>query len=141
MIPFLLAAVFFIQTSPQFADPQTLKPIAVSEQEAKQHQLDFHRLYVRLKAPPKPGRNELLGLVFDVIVDPTGTVISAIAVPEKPEAPPELIAQGESLVRELRFKPFERGGHAITAAFQTYVSVLPPELKPAQHVSFPKVRD
>ena len=146
MIPFLIAAVFFFQTSPQladrqFADPQTLKPVVVSSKEAKQHQLDSRRPYLRLKAPPKPGSAEMLGLAFDVIVDPTGAVISATEVREKPESPPELVAQAESLVRALRFKPFERDGHAITAAFQTYVSTLPPELKPAQHVSFPKVRD
>jgi len=146
MIPFLIAAVFFFHASPQlaerqFADPQTLKPIAVSSREAKQHQLSSGPLYVRLKAPPKPGSNELLGLSFDVIVDPAGAVISAIAIPEKPEPPPELVTQAESLVRALKFKPFERDGHAITAGFQTYVGVLPPELKPAQHVSFPKVRD
>jgi len=80
MIPFLIAAVFFIQTSPQLADPEVLKPVAVSSKEAKQHKLDSHRPYLRLKAPPKPGSAEMLGLAFDVIVDPTGAVISAIEV-------------------------------------------------------------
>ncbi len=147
MISFFIAAVFFFHPSPQLADrqladPQTLSPIAVSSREAKQHQLGgAHPLYLRLKAPPKPGSTEMLGISFDVIVDPTGAVISAIAVQEKPELPPELIAQAEALVRALKFKPFEREGHAITAGFQTYVGMLPPELKPAQHVSFPKVRD
>src|SRR6476646_4656040 len=146
MIPLFIAVVFFFQTSPQladrqFADPQTLNPVTVSSMEAAQHQLGPHPLYLRLKAPPKPGSTEMLGLSFDVIVDPTGAVISATEVREKPEPPPELVAQAESLVRALKFKPFERDGHAISAAFQTYVGVLPPELKPAQHVSFPKVRD
>lgn len=145
MVPFLVAAVFFFHASPQlaerqFADPQTLKPIAVSSREAKQHQLSSGPLYVRLKAPPKQ-ESYLFGIAFRVIVDPDGAVISAIAVPEKPESPPELVTQAESLVRALKFKPFERDGHAITAGFQTYVRVLPPELKPAQHVPFPKVRD
>ncbi len=146
MVPFFIAAVFFFHTSPQLADrqladPQTLDPIAVSSKEAKQHQLGPGPLYLRLKAPPKPGSAEMLGLSFRLIVDPTGAVISATEVREEPESPPELVAQAESLVRALKFKPFERDGHAITAGFQTYVGVLPPELKPAQHVSFPKVRD
>ena len=141
MIPFFIAAVFFFHTSPQLADPQTLNPIVVSSKEAKQHQLGPGPLYLRLKAPPKPGSTEMLGLSFRVIVDPAGAVISATEVREKPESPPELVAQAESLVRALKFKPFERDGHAITAGFQTYVGVLPPELKPAHHVSFPKVRD
>lgn len=140
MISFLIAAVFFFQSSTQPSDPPTLKPIAVSSKEAKQHQLSPGPLYVRLKAPPKQGTYSF-GIAFDVIVDPAGAVISAIAVPEKPEWPPELVAQAESLVRALKFSPFERDGHAITAGFQTYVDVLPPELKLAQHVSFPKVRN
>jgi ankyrin repeat protein len=145
MVPFLIAAVFLFQTSPQladrqFADPQTLSPIAVSSKEAAQHQLSSSPLYVRLKATPRQG-SYVFGISVDVIVHPAGTVISAIAVQEKPEFPPEVVAQAESLVRTLKYKPFEREGHAVTAAFQTYVGVLPPELKPAQHVPFPKVRD
>jgi ankyrin repeat protein len=145
MVPFLIAAVFLFQTSPQladrqFADPQTLSPIAVSSKEAAQHQLSSSPLYVRLKATPRQG-SYVFGISVDVIVDPAGTVISAIAVQEKPEFPPEVVAQAESLVRTLKYKPFEREGHAVTAELQTYVGVLPPELKPAQHVAFPKVRD
>ena len=141
MIPVLIAAVFFFQASSQLADPQTARPIAVSSKEAKQHQLNPGPLCVRLKAAPKPGSAGSFGLAFEVVVDPTGAVISATEVREKPESPPELAAQAESVVRALKFKPFERDGHAITAGFQAYVSVLPPELKPAQHVSFPKVTD
>jgi ankyrin repeat protein len=45
------------------------------------------------------------------------------------------------MVRTLHFKPFERAGHPVSVTFDRNVFLLPPELKPAQHIPFLKVKD
>jgi hypothetical protein len=52
-----------------------------------------------------------------------------------------VLAQADAMVRTLHFKPFERAGHPVSVTFDRNVFLLPPELKPAQHIPFLKVKD
>ena len=78
----------------------------------------------------------------EVVTDTAGAVVSAKVVPASgPEFTPENMAQAESLVRALHFTPFERNGHPVMARFERNVNLLPPEVKLARRVPFPKVKD
>ena len=138
MIELFVAAIFMVQAVPQLSGQAP--PLAVSRAEVFEHAPGLDELFVRVNRDPRKWLETFSSITIDVVANVAGEVISAKAVPDG-ESLPEAITQAESLVRTLRFRPFERNGHAVAAKFQVMVSVLPRELKPALHVPFPKVRD
>jgi len=78
------------------------------------------------------------GIPVRVTVDVDGNVISAIA---DKSVSADLQSRSEAAAKNLHFRPFERGGHAVVASFEHRVIVLPPELLPKTHIPFPTIRD
>ena len=139
MKAFLLAALLLPLTAQQTTQP-VQDTIAVQDWEADQHLIGdppFLRVGRDLA-----GRMRFSSIEVQVTVDAGGSVIavdsSAMQGSDR-EIPPETIAAAESLVRLLRFRPFERDGHPVTAKFQEDVFLLPPEVVPVRNLPFPKV--
>jgi len=140
MIELFVAALFMLQAAPQAISQTPSAPISVSREEADRHMAGPDALYLPVKWHSRDPLNS--SITVEVVAGATGAVVSAKAVPESgPEFTPENMAQAELLVRALHFTPFKRNGHAVMARFERYVSLLPPEVKLARRVPFPKVKD
>jgi uncharacterized protein DUF6438/ankyrin repeat protein len=144
MLTLLLAAIMLaipLQASERNKPPA---PIHVSNKEAGEHAIGEgdHWLYLRV---PQSQWSFFSSVKVAVVVDATGAVISSVPQPASTDGnrriPGSVIAQADSMVRALQFKPFERAGHPVSVTFEQDVALLPPELKPVQHVPFPKVKD
>jgi hypothetical protein len=148
MLHLLLAAAILSQaiqqpTADQHKPPA---PIRVSSKEAAQHSIHDgdNWLYLRI---PQNQWSFFSAIKVTAVVDTTGAVISS--VPQRERERPDgnrristtVLAQADAMVRALRFKPFERGGHPVSVTFDWDVALLPPELKPEKRVPFPKVKD
>ena len=142
MLHLILSALWIFQPVQQPTVAKPTPPTEVNHWEADEHRIDDRWLYLRVNTT-RAQRNYVGGIEFDAIVDPTGAVVSVVARPLGRDAklPLETVSQAESLVRALRYKPFERDGHAVTAKLTEYVQLLPPELKPLKHMPFPRVKD
>jgi len=139
MFSLLLAVAMILPPVQQAASPHSQPaPIRVFDNEINEHAINHDLLYLRT-AHPRP----FSGITVTVVVDTSGSVISALAMPENQEkdAQPALLIQAEAMVRGLQFKPFYREGHPVSVTFYRRVTCLPQELVPAQQVPFPKVRD
>ena len=146
MLHLLLATVMLAQPmqqpAPMPATPPA--PVRVSRQEARQHCVSGDdELYLRVSQGTGPF---FAGIKVTVVIDVNGTVVSAVALAKSQDRDlklsPGLLSQAEVLTRGgLHFKPFERAGHPVSATFEHYVALLPPESKPSRHVTFPKVKD
>src|SRR5438445_1297015 len=113
-------------------------PLAVSFDEVRDHLIGDPPL-IRVSLPQR--ESALLGMQgipVRVTVDVNGNVISAIA---DKSVSADLQSRAEGAEKNLHFRPFERGGHAVVASFEHRVIVLPPELVPKRHVPFPTIRD
>ncbi len=144
MLHLLLTAAILVLPSQQPNSDQNRPPapIQVSSTEAAVHSTNYDLLYLRVS------QNQwslFSSIEVTVVVDPSGTVISSCAQVASPDGNHSLsrstIAEAESMVRALHFEPFERAGHPVVVTFARTVYLLPPELKPAQHVPFPGVKD
>lgn len=140
MLHLVLAVVWMFQAGPQAATAKAPPPVEVNGWEAEQHQIGGGWHYIRVDSA-KPAQI-FAGVSVEAIVDADGSVISATGwLHPVIKVPPRIIAQTESLVRGLQYKPFMRNGRAVRAKFYEYVQLLPPEIKPARHVPFPRVKD
>jgi Domain of unknown function (DUF6438) len=111
--------------------PQADHP-RVSDEEVTLHRLGARRA-IRIPRPP----SGFVSIQVEVIVDAGGNVTSA-----KPVRGPEgLFEQAATLVKTLKYRPFERNGKPAAAAFTEYVNVFPPEEYAETHVPFPEVHD
>lgn len=72
-----------------------------------------------------------------IVVDPSGTVVSATAVDGFANA----FAAAEAQAMNWRYRPFTKDGKTIAATFRDVVSVYPPELQIARQIQFPEVTD
>ena len=84
------------------------------------------------------------GIKVAVTVDTHGAILSAVASREvdgEAKVPPQAFEEAEAVVRDLHYTPFERGGRPVAVKFDQYVGLLPPEITPARHIPFPKVKD
>lgn len=142
MFNLVLAAVIAFQPTQQPAPqpPKPPAPIQISKKEADEHSIEHELLYLRVADSYVPFYT---GITITVVVDAAGSIVSAVAVPgnQEKEVRRGLLTQAESMVRGLHFEPFQRAGHPVSVTFDRYVAVLPRELKPIQHVPFPKVKD
>jgi hypothetical protein len=120
---------------PEAAQPMPA-PIQVSTREADQHALGEDQLYLRITQKFQA----FSAIVVRVVVDPTGSIVSATGAPASPDGglklSPDIIAQAESMVRGLHFKPFLRAGHPVSVTFERYVALLPSETKLDKHIPF-----
>ena len=136
----LFGLILYAQSGQPATTPKAPQPIEVSDRESWQHFPPGQDLFLRIKADNVFYEN----IPVDTTVDAQGNVVSAKASREQPSRvkfPDGIFDQAEALVKDLHFTPFERNGHAVPAKFQAYVRLLPPELKPAKHVPFPRVKD
>jgi len=133
-----------IEQQPASDHDQSPDPIQASNKEADQHVIgdDDQQLYLRV---PQNQWSFFTSIRVTVVVDTTGAIISSVPQIASPDGthsiPRSVLAQADAMVRTLQFKPFERAGHPISVTFTRDVPLLPPELKPAQHVPSPKVKD
>lgn len=122
---------------------KTSTPVQVPSREVWEH-VPSRRPLSFLRIKPQPGKF-MFGASIEVqtTVDPEGNVVAVKAPHEvrNLQLPSALFEQAEAMVRELHFKPFERDGKPVSATFTFGVALLPPELKPAAHVPFPRVKD
>lgn len=140
----LTAAILVLPSQQPKSDQNPPAPIQVSRKEADQHVIGEgdHWLYLRV------AQNQwsmFSSIRVTVVVDTAGDIISSVPQTASTDGnhrvPSSVLAEAEAMVRTLRFKPFERAGHPVSVTFDRYVALLPPELKPAQRVPFPKVKD
>lgn len=119
-------------------------PIRVSNKEADQHAIGDGDRWFYLRVPQNQW-SFFSSIKVTVVVDTTGTIISSVpqvaSTDGNHKIPSSVLAQADSMVRTLHFKPFERAGHPVSVMFDRDVALLPPERKPAQRVPFPKVKD
>lgn len=141
MLNVLLYAVLLVQPGQPQSKPASVPPVEVSEREAAQHRLDHQTLFLRV--PKQHGFEDSLEIA--VTVDRTGSVISThidtTGRNRDYKNSPAILADAEAMVRSLKYSPFTRGGKPVVAQFRENVFLLPPELKPARHVPFPRVKD
>jgi ankyrin repeat protein len=128
--------------------PQTdQSPVKIPYQEVSSHRIGQQPLLRAEVNPTLGGVLALVGITVEVEVRPDGVVRSAKAMQTIQDmSPPEqvplsLLPKAESLVRGIRYAPFERDGHAVWASFEDRVQVLPLAIKPEHHVPFPEVKD
>jgi len=132
----LLAPFLFSQTNA--ADAGKTRPASVGEEEVADHRAGDPP-FLRISLPPREaGELAMEGIAVRVAVDSSGAVISALS---DENASAELRSRAAAVVRNLRYRPFQRGGHNVAAAFEERVRVLPPELIPKTRVPFPTVHD
>jgi ankyrin repeat protein len=141
MLNVLLYAVLLAQPGLPQSKSAPVPPVEVSEREAAEHRLDRQTLFLRV--PKQHGFEDYLEI--SVTVDRAGSVISTHIDTTGRNSPyknsPAILADAEAMVRSLKFSPFTRGGKPVVAQFTENVFLLPPELKPAKHVPFPRVKD
>lgn len=136
----LFGLILYAQSGQPATSTKAPPPIEVSDRESWEHFPPGQDLFLRIKADNLFYEN----IAVETTVDAQGNVISAKASHDRPsrvKLPPGIFDQAEALVKDLHFKPFDRNGHAVPAKFQVDVNLLPLELKPAKHVSFPRVKD
>jgi hypothetical protein len=142
MLHFLLAVAWIFQPAQQPTAGKASPPVEVSPREADQHRIGDPWLFIRVNTEhPEQMRSSYI--TFEVVVGPTGAVVSATAQPpdRSVKMPADALPRAESAVRALRYQPFEREGHAVTAKLAVSVRILPPERRALQHVPFPIVKD
>jgi len=140
MIALVLATLLVAQAA-QEPDRSAQVTVAVPESESRQH-LIGDRPFLRLADHAQ--QDIFSNIRVQVTVDTKGNVTTANALrgqDRERSYPQKRLAEAESLVRALRYTPFERGGHPVAATFQEYVFVLPPEMLPLHHVPVPKIKN
>jgi hypothetical protein len=129
---------------PASGQHQQPDPIQVSSKEADQHSIGDGDRWFYLRVPQNQW-SFFSSIKVTVVVDTTGAIISSVPQGANTDGnrkiPSSVLAQAEAMVQALHFKPFERAGHPVSVTFDQDVALLPPELKPAQRVPFPKVKD
>lgn len=133
------------------------KPIEVSSDEVASHRVG-NLQPIPLHLVGGPSRLNLHGQGFPipvtVVVGPDGSVVSTAFSDEMdfsdvdPELPKQwisefkrVVAEAQTEVRALRYRPFERNGDAVSATFEEVVPCVPPEMLPGPHVSFPEIHN
>jgi ankyrin repeat protein len=116
----------------------------VSRKEADQHAIGDGDRWFYLRVPQTQW-SFFSSIRVTVVVDTTGAIISSVPQVASTDGshriPSSVLAQADAMVRSLHFKPFERAGHPVSVTFDRDVALLPPQLKPARRVPFPKVKD
>src|SRR5215472_7511063 len=107
MLHLILAALWMFQLAQQATPVKPAPPIEVNDWEADEHRIGDRWLYLRVSTT-RAQRGYVDNIFFDVIVDPTGAVVSAAArgTTTRTEegiakAPPDALQEAESLVRAL----------------------------------------
>jgi hypothetical protein len=107
-----------------------------------QEEIDSHQIgdppFVRVEASPDQEGAARRWVSIHVRVDPEGSVL--LATGER-DVPSNVLLMAEAVVRATKYRPFERGGHAIEVEFDCNVAVFPPERQPSRRVPFPAVSD
>jgi hypothetical protein len=139
MISIFIAAAFLFQATQQAAQPASPVSIVSSQIEVQEHALDSYPFYVRLK---ETAPRNWPPLTIDILVDPSGTVVSATPVSDVfNPVPDQFVTDAEALARALRFRPFERDSRTVTVKFPIEVHFLQPDLTITHHVSFPRIKE
>ena len=134
----LIASFLFAQTNTADAHKNETHAASVAQQEVQDHRLG-EPPFLRMSLPPREAAVlGMEGIVVRVTVDPSGAVISTVA---DKSVSADLQSRAEAAERNVRYRPFERDGHPVAAAFEERVMVLPPELVPKRRISFPTVHD
>ena len=113
-------------------------PVTIPSQE----EIDSHQIedppFVRVEASPEQARSLPRWVSMHVRVGPKGSVL--LATGER-DVPSKVRLMAEAVARATKYRPFERGGHAIEVEFDCGVAVFPPERQPSHRVPFPVVSD
>ncbi len=111
-------------------------PVGLEEADAHLSGLPYARI-----GSSHPTSQELrYGLRFRVVVDKTGQVTSLHGECDG-NVDSEVIHRALAAARELKYQPFERDGHPVSAEFEQRIDLLPAELPVYQHIEFPVVKD
>lgn len=121
------------------------KAIAIAREEVESHRVSQALIHVELDRRDS-ALVGMVGVSIVVIINPEGEVTSGHVVPSSATGPIRLSEAGqrklEAVAGQLHYRPFELDGHPVWATFlEPRVSVFPPELKPAEHVDFPDLKD
>jgi hypothetical protein len=113
------------QQFPTFAKPggdQQL-PVRIGEREIEDHRIG-KRPVVHINVPgPRAVQLAMEGAIVVVTVDYAGLVTAASA---DDSLPSEVRLEAEAAARGLKYRPFERSGHTVSAKFEEHVGVFPP---------------
>ena len=113
-------------------------PVTISSQE----EIASHQIgdppFVRVEASPDQEGAARRWVSIHVRVGPKGSVL--LATGER-DVPSNVRLMAEAVARATKYRPFERGGHAIEVEFDCVVAVFPPERQPSRRVPFPAVSD
>jgi hypothetical protein len=139
--PLVLAVV--VPTAPAQAVRPGQGPknaVSVSWEETQKH-LNGYWQFIRSTFDSVPPQDvpvlKMDGIKVSVMVNPLGSVTSAVC---DRNTYLDVVASALAAARALKFKPFERDGHAVWARLDLYFVALPPEQQPSHHVEFPEVR-
>jgi hypothetical protein len=118
--------------------PKQGVPVTISsDEEIASHQIGDPP-FVRVEASPDQEAGAQRWLSMHVRVDPEGSVLLATG---EQDVPSNVRLTAEAVARATKYRPFERGGHAIEVEFDCRVAVFPPERQPSRRVPFPAVSD
>jgi ankyrin repeat protein len=143
------------------AQKPSIQDTAQNPVEVTGEEVDSHRIGTLQPIPLHlvggPSRLSLHGgfpISMIVVVGPDGSIVSIALSDEMdleradPDVPKQWIsefkkvfAEAESEVRTLRYRPFQRNGHAVFATFEEDVPCVPPDMLPGPHVNFPEVHN
>jgi ankyrin repeat protein len=107
-------------------------PTVFPDEEVPLHKMGNHKA-VRLRPSGQEGIFQSVRLTL--IVDPDGSVISAIPQEGLGESYPQAIAEAMTW----KYVPFEQDGAPTVASITDYVRILPPEDLPKRHQDFPRI--
>ncbi|HEY1924641.1 MAG TPA: DUF6438 domain-containing protein, partial [Candidatus Acidoferrum sp.] len=113
---------------------QEKAPSGISDKEMFARRRGTHRP-IRLKGKELGGLSDFVKL--DVVVGPDGKVKSATPMEGVRAAYPGAMAQAMTW----KYAPFEKDGSPTTVHIEEYIDVVPPEVLPTVHHSFPKIND
>lgn len=153
LLALAIPLTLFAQDAANKPSPQ--KPVEVSDEEVTSHRIgNLQPIPLHLEGGPSSLRGQGFPIPLVVVVAPDGSVVSVTPSDEidfddaDADIPKQwinefkkVIAEAQIEIRSLRYRPFERNGHAVSATFEEDVPCVPPEMLPGPHANFPDIHN